>query len=90
MKAPYRITGLVILVACSDGKFREVSLAPAAAITLRHTLKHVSHGTIKLFQTALRIEPEDGPAVRWLTRKWRACQALFCRKAPQPPTGGLQ
>lgn len=67
-KAPYKISGMVIHCACSDGKLREVSLSPVAAIAVGKTLRHVSGGTVKLYPSPVRVVADEN----WFIRKLHA------------------
>jgi hypothetical protein len=64
-KAPYKISGMVIHCACSDGKLREVSLTPTAAMVVGKTLRHASGGTVKLYPSPVRVVADEN----WFIRK---------------------
>jgi hypothetical protein len=62
----YKVNGLVLLCSCTDGRFREVSLSPAALVRVHRTLKHVSGGTIKLYSNTVRVVHHEIWIVRFL------------------------
>lgn len=65
-KTDYKVNGLVLLCSCTDGRFREVALAPAVLVTVRRTLTHVSGGTIKLYGETVRVVRDENPFRRFL------------------------
>jgi hypothetical protein len=77
MKASYKITGMVIHVACSDGKLREVSLSPTAAMVVGKTLRHASGGTLKLYPAPVRVVADEN----WLIRKLHSLGRKETKKA---------